>query len=48
MTTYVVIQLVAVAQSLLGISLLVADAMLLLAIYTLASRKGWWLSGGTP
>lgn len=47
-TTYVVIQLVAVAQSLLGISLLVADAMLLLAIYTLASRKGWWLSGGTP
>lgn len=47
-TTYVVIQLVAVAQSLPGISLLVADAMLLLAIYTLASRKGWWLSGGTP
>lgn len=43
-TTYVAIQLVAVAQSLMGISLLVADAMLLLAIYTLAAHRGWRLS----
>ncbi|MEL4506088.1 histidine kinase [Luteococcus sp. H138] len=42
--TYAVIQLVAVVQSLLGISLLAADAMLLLAVYTLASRRRWQLS----
>lgn len=43
--TYLVIQLVAVTQVLLGISLVVADAMLLLAVYTLASRRRWQLSG---
>lgn len=43
--SYAVIQLVAVLQSLLGISLLAADAMLLLAVYTLASRRRWQLSG---
>ncbi|MEL4358475.1 MULTISPECIES: sensor histidine kinase [unclassified Luteococcus] len=44
--SYLAIQAIAVLQSVLGISLIPADVMLLLAVYTIASRKRWQLSSG--
>lgn len=44
LAVFVVIQLVAFVQILLGVELLVADVMLLLAIYNLAVRAHWYVS----
>lgn len=46
LAVFAVIQLVAFMQVLLGVELLVADALLLLAVYNLAVRARWYVSAG--